>query len=81
MKEFFINMLIMYRKLDLGPFYTMSSSGEARALPVRKVMFILTEMQDVVRIEPWKFSEDTSTVVVNTLNKKFANKVCATYVI
>ena len=39
-------------------------------------MFILTEMQDVIRIEPWQFNEDTSAVVVNTLNKKFANKVC-----
>ena len=38
-------------------------------------MFILTEMQDIVKVEPWKFNLDMNIVIVDTLNNKFANKV------
>lgn len=38
-------------------------------------MFVLTEMQDIVRIEPHKFSQDMGEQLSDELNKKFANKV------
>ena len=38
-------------------------------------MFIVAELQDVVRVEPWKFAEDMNEVVTHTLNNKLANKV------
>lgn len=38
-------------------------------------MFILAELQDVVRVEPWKFAQDMNEVVTETLNNKLANKV------
>lgn len=38
-------------------------------------MFILSEMQDIIRIEPWKFGLDMNHVITSILNKKFANKV------
>lgn len=39
------------------------------------MMFVLTEMQDIVRIEPHKFSHDMGQQLSEELNKKFANKV------
>ena len=39
------------------------------------VMFVLSEMQDTVRIEPHRFSEDMGQELSDELNKKFANKV------
>lgn len=44
------------------------------AVYVRR-MFILTEMQDIIRIEPRRFGQDTGQEIVDVLNKKFANKV------
>ncbi len=41
-------------------------------------MFVLSEMQDIIRIEPWKFNQDTKSVIVDTLNSKLANKVTKT---
>ena len=38
-------------------------------------MFILSELQDIVRIEPHKFSQDMEQQIRDELNKKFANKV------
>ena len=38
-------------------------------------MFILSELQDIVRIEPHKFSQDMEQKIRDELNKKFANKV------
>ena len=38
-------------------------------------MFVLSEMQDTVRIEPDRFSQDMGQEVSDELNKKFANKV------
>lgn len=38
-------------------------------------MFILAELQDVVRVEPWRFAKDMNEVVTDTLNNKLANKV------
>jgi len=38
-------------------------------------MFVLVEMRDVVRIPPWLFHINFNDAVVETLNKKFANKV------
>ncbi|XP_052768075.1 DNA-directed RNA polymerase III subunit RPC8-like isoform X2 [Mya arenaria] len=38
-------------------------------------MFVLTEMKDTVRIQPWLFKDDVNDAIVNVLNKKFANKV------
>ncbi|XP_064406557.1 DNA-directed RNA polymerase III subunit RPC8-like [Halichondria panicea] len=38
-------------------------------------MFILAELQDVVRIEPRWFSKDTGQEIADELNRKFANKV------
>lgn len=38
-------------------------------------MFVLTEMQDIVRIEPHKFLQDMGQQLSDELNKKFANKV------
>jgi len=39
-------------------------------------MFILAELQDIVRIEPRMFSKDTGQEIADELNRKFANKVC-----
>ncbi|XP_060063441.1 DNA-directed RNA polymerase III subunit RPC8-like [Ylistrum balloti] len=38
-------------------------------------MFVLVEMKDTVRIPPWLFHINFNDAVVETLNKKFANKV------
>ena len=38
-------------------------------------MFILSELQDIVRIEPHKFFQDMEQQIRDELNKKFANKV------
>ncbi len=38
-------------------------------------MFLLAELQDVVRIEPRWFSKDTGQEIADELNRKFANKV------
>lgn len=38
-------------------------------------MFVLTEMQDAVRLEPNRFSRDMGQELSDELNKKFANKV------
>ena len=38
-------------------------------------MFILSELQDIVRIEPRRFSQDTGQEIADELNRKFANKV------
>ena len=40
-----------------------------------QVMFVLAEMQDTVRIEPHRFSQDMKQELSDELNKKFANKV------
>ena len=42
---------------------------------LKHIMFILSELQDIVRIEPHKFSQDTEQQIRDELNKKFANKV------
>ncbi len=39
------------------------------------VMFVLAELQDIVRIEPRSFSKDTGQEITDELNRKFANKV------
>ena len=36
---------------------------------------MLAEMQDIVRIEPHRFSQDMGQELTDELNKKFANKV------
>ena len=41
-------------------------------------MFVLAEMQDVIRIEPHQFKFDMQRQIVEGLNKKLANKVHAT---
>ena len=56
-------MLSVRWALD-GSFSTSSTS-----------MFILSELQDIVRIEPHKFSQDMEQKIRDELNKKFANKV------
>lgn len=38
-------------------------------------MFVLAELQDTVRIEPHRFSQDMGQELSDELNKKFANKV------
>lgn len=38
-------------------------------------MFVLAEMQDVIRIEPHQFKFDMQRQIVEELNKKLANKV------
>ncbi|XP_041364731.1 DNA-directed RNA polymerase III subunit RPC8-like [Gigantopelta aegis] len=38
-------------------------------------MFVLSEMKDTVRIPPWLFKLDTKDAIIETLNKKLANKV------
>ncbi|XP_060573269.1 DNA-directed RNA polymerase III subunit RPC8-like [Ruditapes philippinarum] len=38
-------------------------------------MFVLVEMKDTVRIQPWLFKLDPNEAIINELNKKFANKV------
>ena len=38
-------------------------------------MFILSELQDIVRIDPHKFSQNMEQQIRDELNKKFANKV------
>ena len=38
-------------------------------------MFILTEMQDNIRVEPRKFGSDMGQEIAKELNRKFANKV------
>ena len=40
-------------------------------------MFVLTDMKDTVRICPWNFHLKLEDAIVDALNKKFANKVCA----
>ena len=59
------------------PYLVPSPGGQqfkASDTRVRK-MFILAEMQDIIRIEPWKFGLDMNHVITSILNKKFANKV------
>ena len=38
-------------------------------------MFLLAELQDIVRIEPRCFSKDTGQEITDELNRKYANKV------
>lgn len=38
-------------------------------------MFVLAEMQDMIRIEPRRFARAMEQEIVDELNKKFANKV------
>lgn len=38
-------------------------------------MFVLAEMQDVIRIEPHQFKFDMQRQIEEELNKKLANKV------
>ncbi|XP_071954233.1 DNA-directed RNA polymerase III subunit RPC8-like [Antedon mediterranea] len=38
-------------------------------------MFVLAEMMDTVRIQPWMFNNKLDTAVVDVLNRKLANKV------
>lgn len=38
-------------------------------------MFVLAEMKDTVRIQPWLFNVPTNEAIINVLNQKFANKV------
>lgn len=38
-------------------------------------MFVLSEMKDVVQIQPWNFSHDMKASLEFGLNRKFANKV------
>ena len=38
-------------------------------------MFILCELQDIVRIDPHKFSQDMEQQIRDEISKKFANKV------
>lgn len=38
-------------------------------------MFIITELEDLVKIQPWKFQRDTNDIIKSTLNRKFSNKV------
>ena len=52
--------------------HTPASDSQWRLL---LVMFVLSELQDIVRIEPHKFSQDTEQQIRDELNRKFANKV------
>ena len=52
--------------------HTPASDSQWRLL---FVMFVLSELQDIVRIEPHKFSQDTEQQIRDELNRKFANKV------
>lgn len=38
-------------------------------------MFVLTEMKDTVRVPPWLFHIKLNDAIVESLNKKLANKV------
>ena len=38
-------------------------------------MFVLAEMTDTVRIEPWLFNVKLNNAISEELNKKLANKV------
>ncbi|XP_046560323.1 LOW QUALITY PROTEIN: DNA-directed RNA polymerase III subunit RPC8-like [Haliotis rubra] len=38
-------------------------------------MFVLAEMKDTVRLPPWLFNLDQKDAIIETLNKKLANKV------
>ncbi len=38
-------------------------------------MFLLAEMTDTVRIEPWLFNVKLNIAIAEELNKKLANKV------
>ena len=38
-------------------------------------MFVLAEMTDIVRIEPWLFNVKLNDAITEELNKKLANKV------
>ncbi|KAK2181666.1 hypothetical protein NP493_386g05037 [Ridgeia piscesae] len=38
-------------------------------------MFVLSKMKDTVKIPPWQFNLVMNDAIVQTLNKKFANKV------
>ena len=38
-------------------------------------MFLLAEMTDTVRIEPWLFNVKLNNAIAEELNKKLANKV------
>lgn len=42
-------------------------------------MFVLAEMQDVIRIEPHQFKFDMQRQIADELNKKLANKVPASF--
>ena len=41
-------------------------------------MFVLSEMNDTVRVPPWMFHIKLNDAVKETLNKKLANKVFET---
>ena len=62
-----------YRGVGLEVRIRWNKKPQPRVNPIR--MFILSELQDIVRIEPHKFSQDMEEQIRSELNKKFANKV------
>ena len=43
-------------------------------------MFVLTEMKDIIRLEPNRFNLKMEKEVIHQLNSKYANKVCCSVV-
>ena len=39
-------------------------------------MFVLAELQYIIRVEPRRFGKDMKKEITDELNRKFANKVC-----
>lgn len=40
-------------------------------------MFVLAELQYIIRVEPRRFGKDMKREITDELNRKFANKVCS----
>ena len=41
-----------------------------------RTMFLLAELEYIIRVEPRRFGKDMKREVTDELNRKFANKVC-----
>lgn len=52
-----------------------AASAPLPFLPMCRRMFVLAELQYIIRVEPRRFGKDMKKEIVDELNRKFANKV------
>ena len=69
------NFIVLLCLLTNPPYVIEGAHYLERNPRVLYSMFLLAEMQDVVRIEPRRFAQDMGQEIADELNRKFANKV------